>query len=163
MGKLENKFKELYNNKRKSNLVEEYEKLQEEAQNEYINEIEAIKKTDPYRKYTEIISRPSPRGAYMMNLRGYPIDVNALENYLVFRMTPRSIVTAMRYSDARSLEEFKGYTKYSQLRSLSKASRGLGILLLVAIGAIITIFVGYLFINGTIPRLLSGLFGGLIR
>ena len=90
---------------------------------------------------------------------GRPIDVNSLEQYLIFKISPRTITTLMRYNDAKSIEEIKGYTK----RFTGKGRRtGLGMIILLAIGAIGMILVGYLFLNGTIPNMMRGMFGGFM-
>ena len=160
MSKLEEKLRKIYDED--TSLARKYDEMEEKAESLYEKEVKVARKTDPHYIRTEIISNPSPKGVYTLRLRGYPIDFNTFEKFLIGTMTPHAIVTLMRYNDARSLEEFRMYTRYGSLRSLAKMGRGIGILFLIGIGAVAAIFVGYLFINGTIPRLLSGLFGGFM-
>ena len=61
--------------------------------------------TNPHKVYKEIIKNPAPKGAFVMNLRGRPIDVHDLENYLVFKISPKTITTIMRYSDSKTIAE----------------------------------------------------------
>jgi hypothetical protein len=65
----------------------------------------------------------------------------------------------MRYNDAKSIEEIKGYTK----RFTGKGKKsGLGMIILICIGVAGVIVVGYLFLNGTIPNFLRSMFGGFM-
>jgi len=137
-------------------LAKEYEKNQKLAQEEYNKQQKMAEATNPHQLYTDIVTNPSPPDQYKMRIMGRPIDVNSLEQYLIFKISPRTITTLMRYNDAKSIEEIKGYTRGPNI----KASKGLGLLILIIIGAFMMIAVGYLFLNGTIPNLLRGIMGG---
>ena len=140
-------------------LSREYDYNQRVAQDNYQAQSDASDITNPHKMYKEIIKNPSPRGSYPIRVMGRPIDVNALEQYLIFKISPRTITTLMRYNDAKSIEEIKGYTK----RFTGKGRKsGLGMILLISIGAIGMILVGYLFLNGTIPNLLQSFMGGMM-
>jgi len=142
-----------------SELSSEYDTNQNIAQNIYNTQSSAPDITNPHLMYQDIVANPSPRGSYPIRIMGRPIDVNSLEQYLIFKISPRTITTLMRYNDAKSIEEIKGYTK----RFTGKGRKsGLGMIILISIGAIGVILVGYLFLNGTIPNFLRTMFGGMM-
>jgi len=141
-----------------SPLVQEYYRNQIEAQEQMKKEMKLAEATNPHQLYTDIVTNPSPPKQYEMKIMGRPIDVNALEQYLIFKISPRTITTLMRYNDAKSIEEIKGYGRRPPVR----ASKGIGLLLLVGIGALLMMAVGYLFLNGTIPNMMRGMMGGFM-
>ena len=138
-------------------LVKQYDTLQRETQKDYNRQVKAIEATNPHTLYTNVVAKPSPKGYHEIRIMGRPVDVNALEQYLVFKISPRTITTLMRYNDSKTIEESRGYAKRPQMR----AGKGLGLILLIAIGAMLMIGVGYLFLNGTIPAMMQGLMGGI--
>jgi len=141
----------------KNELVRQYDDLQRETEKDYNKQVKAIDATNPHTLYTNVVANPTPKGYHEIRIMGRPIDVNALEQYLVFKISPRTITTLMRYNDSKSIEEARGYSKRPQMR----AGKGLGLILLISIGAMIMIGIGYLFMNGTIPDMMHGIMGGL--
>lgn len=124
-----------YVEQRPSPLAEEYDKIQSSVQDEIRKEQVAINATNPHVFYTDIINNPSPAKSFPMRIMGRPIDLAALENYVVFKVSPRAIVTSMRYNDVRTTEDTLNYSK----RALSSHGRKKGfpwILILVLIGAL---------------------------
>jgi hypothetical protein len=67
------------------------------------------------------------------------VDLHILEDYIT-RISPFNIRTAMRYHNARTIEELRGYTKFGQLKM--KKMNFIMLLLLVgmAILGIVLIF-----------------------
>lgn len=141
-----------------SELAREYEKNQKRAQQEYKKQLRMAEATNPHKLYTDMVTKPSPPKQYQMTIMGRPIDVNALEQYLIFKISPKTITTLMRYNDSKSIEEIRGYARRPQI----KASKGIGLLILIGIVAMLMIGVGYLFLNGTIPAMMRGMFGGFM-
>lgn len=137
-----------------SPAVHEYDTVQRQAMDEYKKEVDAIEKTNPHTLYKDIITNPSTKGKYEMNLIGRPVDVNALENYLIFKISPRTITTLMRYNDSKTFEEVRGYTKRKHVKFDFK-------ILFTIIMLIIMIVVGVMFFfgSGNVTELFTGMFG----
>ena len=113
--------------------LSEYDRMQLQAQRELNKEISAIESTNPHNMYTEVVSKPVPRGVCKMRIQGRPIDLAALEHFVVFKMSPRTIVTSMRYNDVRTTEDTLNYSRKQLLRSGKKGGFGTIILIIMII------------------------------
>ena len=78
----------------------------------------------------EIKKRPTPKGAKTIMIGGRPIDLHALEDYVV-RVSPYHLRTILRYHNARTIEEIKNY---SHRFGRTKMKGGMIILILLAVG-----------------------------
>jgi len=56
----------------------------------------------------EIKEKPAPKGVFPVIIGGRPLDLHALEDYVV-KISPFSLKTVLRYHNARTIEEIKGY------------------------------------------------------
>ena len=136
-----------------SPLVQEYEELQQKAE-DYDKELQAIDATNPHSLYKEIVTNPSPKNKFLVRIMGRPIDLAKLENYVVHKISPKTITTLMRYNDVRSIEDIKGYSKVRPLRMKS------GIIWII-IGMAVILIAGYILMTTDITGLMSGMFGGI--
>lgn len=82
---------------------QDYTKRQREADEERFQ-------NNPMAILDEIKKAPSPKGTYPILVGGRPIDLHMLEDYVI-RTSPYSLKTIMRYHNARTIEEIKGYAK----------------------------------------------------
>jgi len=137
------------------NLARLYDEQQRLAQKEYEEEIKAIQKTNPHNLYKEIVTKPSPKGKYMMRIMGRPLDLAALENYLVFKISPRTITTLMRYNDSKTIEETRGFSR----RKTTGLSKGFFFMLIIAI-ILLLLGVFLFFGGGNITGIFQGFMGG---
>ena len=87
----------------------------------------------------EIKKLPSPKGTFPIVIGGRPVDLHAIEEYVV-RTSPFAIKTLMRYDHAKNIEEIKNYAKGPNL----KIKSGMLILIIITvfllIGGIVMIF-----------------------
>ena len=113
--------------------MSEYDQMQYNAQRELNNEVSAMESTNPHKMYTEVVTSPTPKGIYKMRIQGRPIDLAALEHFVVFKMSPRTIVTSMRYNDVRTTEDTLNYSRKQLLRSGKKGGFGTIILIIMII------------------------------
>jgi len=134
----------------KSVVAMEFDERQRRAIEEYERERKAYEETNPHKLKSEIISNPAPPHSHEMLIMGRPVDVNMLERYLVFDVSPKSNITMMRYSDAKTAYDMFGFMK----RKPVKFNKTLIWLLL---GAGIALVVGILFL--TQGPSLTGMFG----
>jgi len=139
-------------------LAQEYDRIQAKAL-EYDKEISAIEKTNPHTLFREVVTNPMPKGVYPMTIMGRPVDFRMLESYLVYKISPKSITTLMRFNHAKTLEEVKGYSKRPPMR----AGKGFTIILLL-VGAVIMLLLGFFILTNqeAIGGFLKGMFGGLM-
>jgi hypothetical protein len=100
----------------------------------------------------EIEEDPSPKGTAPIKLGGRPIDLHVLEDYVV-KISPYSLKTILRYHNARTIEEMKGYSKGVGLKMKS----GTIILIIVAIAMAV---LGILMMT-LMPDILGNFSGGL--
>jgi len=77
----------------------------------------------------EIKKDPTPKGECEIVISGVPVDVHALEDYVV-RISPYALKTILRYHHARDVEEMKGYSRRSSFKMNGKTI----ILILLAVG-----------------------------
>jgi len=85
----------------------------------------------------EIKEKPAPKGALPVIIGGRPLDLHALEDYVV-KISPFSLKTVLRYHNARTIEEIKGYGKGPNV----KLKGGMIIFILFAVAmAILGIFI----------------------
>ena len=89
-------------------LSDEYDLNQEKAR-AYEKQQKAIEANNPHLLEAEMRASPSPKGLYTMNLFGRPIDLASLENYVLNKISPKTIVTKMRYDNSVMFEKMKGY------------------------------------------------------
>ena len=88
-----------------------------------------IEERSPLSILDEINERPSEKGTHPIQIGGRPIDLHVLEDYVV-KISPYSLRTILRYHNARTIEEMKGYSKGVGL----KMSSGTIILIMLIIG-----------------------------
>jgi hypothetical protein len=82
---------------------QDYTKRQREVEEERFQ-------NNPMAILDEIKKAPSPKGTHPIIIGGRPIDLHMLEDYVI-RTSPYSLKTIMRYHNARTIEEIKGYAK----------------------------------------------------
>ena len=103
--------------------------------------------TNPHKLYKSIIQNPTPRGTYQLTLRGRPIDFRDLENYLIFKISPKNITTIMRYNESKTIAEVGGLYKRRKVQA-----RNLGGIIVILL---IMVAVGIFLATGGMNRLLS--------
>jgi len=136
-------------------LVKEYERLQKQA-SEYDKEIRAMESTNPHTLFKEIVNNPTPKGAHKMRLFGRPVDLSKLENYMIFKVSPKSITTLMRYNNSKSIEEIKGYSKRKPIKFKSG-------LIWIILGAAAIMIIGLVLLTQgpALTEMMKGMFGGM--
>ena len=119
MSRLEQRLRNYLDRTKVEDILEEDEEGNDDIsyeKNPDVREtIEADSKINPHKLFRDIIRRPSPKGAYQMTIMGRPIDLSMLENYMVFKISPKTITTLMRYNDAKTLSEL-GFAKRKPLK-----------------------------------------------
>jgi len=90
---------------------------------------EIPKSDNPLSILDEIKASPSPKGTFPMVIGGRPLDLHVLEDYIT-KISPFALKTILRYHNARTIEELKGYSRGGSL----KLNSGTIILILLAIG-----------------------------
>lgn len=100
----------------------------------------------------EIKKVRTPKGTFATMIHGIPVDLHALEDYII-RISPYNIKTLMRYHNARTLEEIKGYSRYGGMKVNSKAI----LIILLAVG----MAVGGIFLIFFMPKILQSFQMGL--
>jgi len=100
----------------------------------------------------EIKNAPTPKGAHKTIIGGVPVDLHALEDYII-RISPYNIKTLMRYHNARTLEEIKGYSKFGGFKMNTKS-----IILIIAAIAMALLGIFFIFF---MPKIMAGLQGGM--
>lgn len=65
----------------------------------------------PVKLALEIEKRPTPKGVLEITIGGRPIDLHALEDYMVWKINPYNMKTLMRYHNAKTMEEIKSYSR----------------------------------------------------
>ena len=63
----------------------------------------------PVQRAIEIKRKPTPKGYFETVIGGIPVDLHALEDYLV-TTSPFAIKTLMRYNNAEMIEDIKNYS-----------------------------------------------------
>jgi len=134
-------------------LAREYDRLQQKAV-EYQKELKVVESGNPHTMFKEIITNPSPKGRCPMTIMGRPLDMSKLENYLVYKISPKTITTLIRYGDARAIEDIKGYSKKRPIRFK-------GGVIWIIIGALVIMILGYLLFTTDMTALFGGMFGGV--
>jgi len=132
-------------------LAQEYDRLQERAI-KYQKDLETIEATNPHTLYKDIVTKPSPKRRYPMTILGRPIDFAKLENYLVYKISPRTITTLIRYGDARAIEDIKGYSKKRPIRFK-------GGIIWIILGAFIILILGWILLTQDLSGFFQGMFG----
>jgi hypothetical protein len=134
-----------------SPLVQQYEELQKRAE-KHQAELRAIESTNPHSLYKDVVTRPSQKGKFATTIMGRPIDMSKLENYLVYRISPRSVTTLMRYNDSLVRSEVLGFGKRRPIKMKS------GILWII-IGAALILLIGYFLMTQDMSGMFQGMFG----
>lgn len=97
------------------------------------SERKAQEETNPHKMYTDIIAKPTLKGVFPITVMGRPVDLSKLENYVVFKMSPKSTVTTLRYNEVRSYEDVQGYGRKMFARKGGKSAGGVILLIMIAI------------------------------
>jgi len=113
-----------------------------------------MEQNSPYHTYRDIQLNPSPKGSYPITIMGRPLDLGMLENYVVYKISPRTITTLLRYNEAKNLEEMRNMSR----KPMFKAGKGI---LWIIIGAIAVIFLGFLFLTTDMSGMMQGFMGGM--
>jgi len=87
------------------------EQQYQQPQEEYYQPEEQPMDTSPLSILEEIQKIPSPKGTFPLLIGGKPVDLHAIEDYVV-RISPFNIKTILRYHNARTIEEVKGYGRF---------------------------------------------------
>jgi len=151
----QNPYEDYQQQMQQSPLVQEYDRLQQRARM-YEKELEAIERTNPHSLRKDIVTDPTPKGVYEVSIFGRPIDLSMLENYVVHKISPKTITTLMRYNNSKTMEEIKGYSKRPPIKIKSN-------LILMILGAVVLLGLGLFFLtNGpSMSDFFQGMFGGL--
>jgi len=136
-------------------LSQEYDLMQQRAR-EYERDMRAIEKTNPYTLRKEIVTDPTPKGVYEMTIFGRPVDLSMLENYVVHKISPKTIVTLLRYSNSKTMEEIKGYSKRPPMKI-----KGSIIWMIIGAGALLAVGIYFLTSGASLSDMMQGMFGGL--
>jgi len=145
---------ESYNQYDELSLAREYDKLQQRVQQKYQEKLDLVESTNPHTLYKDIITKPSPKGKHPMTIMGRPLDLAKLENYLVYKISPKTITTLIRYGDARAIEDIKGYSKRTGIKFK-------GGIIWIILGALVIMILGYFLFTTDMTSLMGGLFGGI--
>jgi len=143
----------------KSDLVQQYEETQKQAQQEFDEEKAAIAATNPHTMFKDIVTHPTKRGIYPLTICGRPIDLSKLENYMVFKVSPRTTTTLLRYNDMKANEEALAYGHNRMMQPKSKKK----FMWILIIAVIIIIALGLIFLTqgDKIMQMFSGFLGGM--
>lgn len=124
---------------------------QYERQSQLSPNVQPASDKSPLSILDEIKNLPSRKGTHPTIIGGIPVDLHSLEDYII-RISPYNIKTLMRYHNARTLEEIKGFGR----PGMKMNSKSL-ILLILAIGmAVLGIF--FIFF---MPKIMAGFQGGM--
>ena len=134
-----------------SQLVQEYDRLQQRAK-EYQREIAAIEANNPHTLHKDVILKPTSKGKLPVTVMGRPVDLAMLENYVIHKISPKTITTLMRYNDVKAIEDVKGYSKRPPLKLK-------GSLIWIILGAIAILIVGYILMSTDVTSMMKNIFG----
>ena len=145
---------EEYETQEVSPLVNQYDDMQRKLA-EYEKEMQAMEATNPHMQYKEIVTKHSDKGAFKKVLFGRPIDLSKLENYIIYKISPRTVTTLMRYNDSKSIEEVKGYSKRPPFRAFKSG------LIWIILGAIVLLGLGFFILTQgqNLTGMMRGIFG----
>jgi len=128
--------------------------MQEYQRKKFQDEInEQQKYHNPLAILDEIKRNPSPKGTHPIMIGGRPLDLHALENYVV-KVSPYHLRTILRYHNARTIEEVKNYSQRFGVAKL-KGSTLLVILLAVGMGILGIVMMFFL------PDIIATFSGGM--
>ena len=137
-------------------LAQEYDRLQNKAQEYEKEQLKQIEAENPHQLRADMIRDPTPKGVYEMTLMGRKIDLSMLENYVLKKISPKSVITKMRYDNAKTYEEMKGYAKKQPIKINTTLILIIaGLMGLFAIGTLL------FFLSPDLGSALRGLFGGV--
>jgi len=143
----------------RSELVQEYDNTQRQAQAQAEREQQALLETNIHEKYINVLGNRSPKNKFPVTIAGRPIDLFKLEDYLIFTMSPRTNITLMRYNEVKAWEDAQGYGRHS----IVKKKGSMGGLFFIIIMIVIMLVVGIVFLMYG-PQIMSGMtgmFGGM--
>lgn len=84
----------------------------------------------------KIKQKPTPKGIFKIDIGGRPVDLHVLEDYVI-KTSPFTLRTILRYHNAKTIEEMKGYSRGRPMKMnmttivLIMAAVGMGILGLI--------------------------------
>lgn len=139
--------------------MRQYEETQRQAQQEFDEEKAAIDATNPHTMFKDVVAKPTKRGIYPLTIMGRPIDLSKLENYLVFKVSPRTTVTLLRYNDMKANQDAINYGRQTMMKPGGK--RKMMWLLIIVVIVMIILALVFLTQGDKIQQMLGGLTGGL--
>lgn len=91
---------------------------------------------------SKIEKNPTSKGVLELKIGGRPIDLHALEDYMVWKINPYNMKTLMRYHNAKTMEEIKSYSRRRSGRGMPLRTIMLIMLLigLATVGLIMIMF-----------------------
>jgi len=113
---------------------------------------EKVYQEHPRKLAKEIMNNPSPKKALSMRIGGRPIDLHALEKFVLFKTDQRTTPTILRYNNAYAALDKAAFSGGMGLFAGKKLNWGLIIILVILAGA------GILFLLYG-PELMSGMDG----
>ena len=119
-------------------------------QQEYYDDHQQIEE-GPLSILEEISDAPSPKGTFPVMIGGRPIDLHMLEEYVV-KISPHSLSTLLRYRNARTIEEIKGYGKGMNVKFNGKTL----VMILIAVGMAVLGLIFMLFMPDIMAMFQSG-------
>jgi len=136
-------------------LIKDYEDMQKRARKAELEQIRRIEAENPHQLRAEMLNDPTPKGVYEMNIMGRKIDLSQLENYVLKKISPKPIVNKMRYDNAKTLDEIKGYGKKTKMKiNVGMLLWILGMMGVFVIGTIL------FFMGPNLGQVFQSLFGG---
>jgi len=159
MGRLKNRFIQDEEIPYYQPVEEQYDDYVEEegvAPTEYHQQSsppQAPQDNSPLAILDEIKKAPSPKGMFPMLIGGRPVDLHAIEDYVV-RISPYNIKTILRYHNARTIEEIKGYGRFGGAMKMNGKTI---LIILLAIGMAI----GGIFFIMFLPQIMQSFQAGI--
>ena len=122
-------------------LAGQYDRLQKQSKIEEDKEQLAIEATNPHSLYNDVVTNPAPKKYYEMTIMGRPIDLSKLEKYMIFRLSPKSTITTLRYNEVKAYEDAQAYGKQGIAGTRGKKS-SIGKLLIIIVICVIIAMIG---------------------
>lgn len=158
MSRLDDELYNLQNNRIVLDTQHIKNKVEEkkEEDEEEIKSMESIFEKHPRKLAREILKKPSKKGKLKMMIGGRPLDLHALEKFVLFKTDQRTTPTILRYNNAYAALD-KAAFKRGKGIGFKKINWTLVIILIVIAGA----GVMFLLFGPQIMGALGGMFGGL--
>ena len=131
---------------------EQYQQQQYQQPQQQYDQDETRDGDNPLSILDEIKAQPSPKGTYPLLIGGRPLDLHVLEDYIT-KISPFALKTILRYHNARTIEELKGYSGRGSL----KLKGGTILLIMLALG----LAAAGIFVMMYMPELMATFQGGL--